>query len=150
MLVELILKQSIRTRILVSCLILTFIGNAFFVYTTLEYYVCFVHHQPKIAGIIGPEGSEEARAVSTILSSVSPEHRLAQLGFSTTAAELSDRTLYPNFFRFVPDDEIQIEVCNTAGKFIRCGTLVQKHKGLMSLISVLDNHVVNILKGLSL
>ena len=63
-----------------------------------------------MAGIIGPENSDAARAVSTILSSVAPDDRLVQLGFSTTAVELSDRTLYPNFIRVIPNDEIQIEV----------------------------------------
>lgn len=61
-------------------------------------------------GLIGPEFSEESKAVSTILSSVSGAEMLLQIGFSSTAVELSDREQYPNFVRVIPNDETQIDV----------------------------------------
>ncbi|KAH3752843.1 hypothetical protein DPMN_187469 [Dreissena polymorpha] len=63
-----------------------------------------------IAGVVGPELSTEARILSPILGSVAPEDRLLQLGFSTSAADLGDKKLYPNFARVIPSDNVQIEV----------------------------------------
>ncbi|XP_060604760.1 uncharacterized protein LOC132757490 isoform X2 [Ruditapes philippinarum] len=63
-----------------------------------------------ILGVIGPEFSSEAEAISPILSSVTKESRLVQVGFSTTAARLGDTEKYPNFVRVVPNDDVQVEV----------------------------------------
>ncbi|XP_052237846.1 uncharacterized protein LOC127849167 [Dreissena polymorpha] len=63
-----------------------------------------------IAGVVGPELSTEARVLSPILGSVAPEDRLLQLGFSTSAADLGDKKLYPNFARVIPSDNVQVEV----------------------------------------
>jgi hypothetical protein len=63
-----------------------------------------------IKEVIGPEFSSEAEAISPILSSVSKEKGLVQVGFSTTAARLGDARKYPNFVRVVPNDDVQVEV----------------------------------------
>ena len=63
-------------------------------------------------GVVGPEFSSEAEAISPILSSVHKERRLVQVGFSTTAARLGDNQKYPNFVRVVPNDNVQVEVCH--------------------------------------
>ena len=48
--------------------------------------------------------------VSKVLSSMSSKYRLPQIGFSTTSASLGSHALYPNFFRTVPSDDVQIKV----------------------------------------
>lgn len=59
--------------------------------------------------IIGPENSREAHVVSSLLSSI-PEHiRPLQVGFSTTAQSLSNRRIYSNYFRVIPNDDIQVK-----------------------------------------
>ncbi|XP_052234528.1 uncharacterized protein LOC127847040 isoform X3 [Dreissena polymorpha] len=63
-----------------------------------------------IAGVVGPELSTEARVLSSILGSIAPERRLLQLGFSSSAVDLGDQTLYPNYARVIPSDSVQIEV----------------------------------------
>ncbi|KAK3607958.1 hypothetical protein CHS0354_006557 [Potamilus streckersoni] len=63
-----------------------------------------------IIGIIGPEYSSEAEVVSTITGTSKPIDRILQVGFSTTSATLSDSSKYPNFFRVVPDDSLQVQV----------------------------------------
>ncbi|KAL5010700.1 hypothetical protein ScPMuIL_013005 [Solemya velum] len=60
--------------------------------------------------VIGPEWSSEAAVVSKMLGSMSPFSRLPQIGYSTTASSLANRDLYPNFFRVVPPDDVQIKV----------------------------------------
>ncbi|KAL4223695.1 hypothetical protein ACF0H5_017163 [Mactra antiquata] len=63
-----------------------------------------------IIGILGPQFSSEAEVISPILSSVSEDNMIAQVGFSTTAARLLEQPEeYPNFVRVVPNDKIQIE-----------------------------------------
>lgn len=61
-------------------------------------------------GVIGPTYSSEAEVVSKVLSSMPSKYRLPQIGFSTTAASLGSHDLYPNFFRTVPSDDVQIKV----------------------------------------
>ena len=70
-----------------------------------------------ITGVIGPEYSSEAVAVSrvlTLLSAVNGDDRLPQVGFSATAASLRDKEEYPNFISVVPDDGVQTEVSRLA------------------------------------
>ncbi|KAH3886582.1 hypothetical protein DPMN_010593 [Dreissena polymorpha] len=62
------------------------------------------------SGVVGPELSTEARVLSPILGSVAPEDRLLQLGFSSSAADLGNQKLYPNFLRVIPSDSVQTEV----------------------------------------
>ena len=80
----------------------------------------FYHYQLLFLfeGVVGPEFSSEAEAISPILSSVHKERRLVQVGFSTTAARLGDNQKYPNFVRVVPNDNVQVEVCHFI--FIQC------------------------------
>jgi len=61
-------------------------------------------------GVIGPEWSSEAEAVSPVLTSGPPETRLLQIGFSTTSLSLSDQRRFPNFVRVLPTDDVQIQV----------------------------------------
>ncbi|XP_053382572.1 uncharacterized protein LOC128549591 [Mercenaria mercenaria] len=63
-----------------------------------------------IIGVLGPETSSEAETVSNILGSVPQRQQLLQVGFSTTAVELSNDKGYPNFVRVVPNDDIQSEM----------------------------------------
>ena len=51
-----------------------------------------------------------------LLSSQRPTDRLVQIGFSTTAASLSNTNRYLNFNRVVPSDDVQIEVDNCTFK----------------------------------
>jgi len=55
-----------------------------------------------------------------LLSSQRPTDRLVQIGFSTTAASLSNTNLYLNFNRVVPSDDVQIEVDNCTYKTTQC------------------------------
>ena len=67
-------------------------------------------------GLIGPEHSSEAGNTSLLLRLQRPTDRLVQIGFSTTAASLSNTNLYLNFNRVVPSDDVQIEVDNCTFK----------------------------------
>ena len=62
------------------------------------------------SGVIGPEKSSEAEAISCILGGVPESKRLLQIGFSATAAKLGNRKEYNNFARVIPNDNIQFEV----------------------------------------
>lgn len=59
-------------------------------------------------GVLGPSFSSEAQVVSSILGSQSPSDRFLQIGFSSTSTVLNDRAKYPNFYRVIPEDSIQI------------------------------------------
>lgn len=63
-----------------------------------------------IIGVIGPEFSSEAEVISPILGGVHKDKQLVQVGFSTTASELSDHEKYPNFVRVIPRDELQVDM----------------------------------------
>ncbi|XP_062581190.1 uncharacterized protein LOC134242999 [Saccostrea cucullata] len=65
-----------------------------------------------IKAVIGPAFSSESEVVSRMLSTVPDEYQLLQMSYASTAAFLTDVTnakLYPNFFRTIPSDQIQIE-----------------------------------------
>ncbi|XP_061186728.1 uncharacterized protein LOC133194835 [Saccostrea echinata] len=65
-----------------------------------------------IKAVIGPAFSSESEVVSRMLSSVPDEYQLLQMSYASTAAFLTDvekTNLYPNFFRTIPSDQIQIE-----------------------------------------
>ncbi|KAL3885019.1 hypothetical protein ACJMK2_025118 [Sinanodonta woodiana] len=63
-----------------------------------------------IIGVIGPELNSEAEVVSYGISSLHPDDRLLQIGFSTTAGDLGDSRLYPNFHRVIPNDRTGVKV----------------------------------------
>ncbi|XP_045209918.2 uncharacterized protein LOC123561535 [Mercenaria mercenaria] len=62
-----------------------------------------------IVGVIGPMFSSEAQVVSSILGSQLPSDRFLQIGFSSTSTVLNDRTKYPNYYRVIPGDSIQVD-----------------------------------------
>ena len=62
-------------------------------------------------GFIGPEYSSEVEAILPILGAVDDELKLPLVGFSTTAENLRNAgNQFPNFFRVVPSDQLQVEV----------------------------------------
>ncbi|KAK3592356.1 hypothetical protein CHS0354_000974 [Potamilus streckersoni] len=63
-----------------------------------------------IVGVIGPELSSEAEVVSFGISSLHSDDQLIQVGFSTTAVVLGDKSLYRNFYRVIPNDTIEVKV----------------------------------------
>ncbi|KAL5010376.1 hypothetical protein ScPMuIL_012681 [Solemya velum] len=65
--------------------------------------------EARYVGLIGPESSSEATVVGKLLGSMGPSNRLLQIGYSTTALSLSDKSRYPHFFRVVPPDKWQIQ-----------------------------------------
>lgn len=67
-------------------------------------------NQVQITGLLGPSRTEEAKAISRLLGSLPPNKRLLQISGSATGSELSDKTLYPNFFRVIPSDSTQVKV----------------------------------------
>ncbi|KAL4221471.1 hypothetical protein ACF0H5_019729 [Mactra antiquata] len=67
----------------------------------------------KIIAIIGPDYSSETESISRLLSSLPQEYRLLQVGFSSTSTSLRDRTLYNNFFRTIPADEVQVKTMSS-------------------------------------
>ena len=62
-------------------------------------------------GILGPDRTSDAMAVSRLISSLPNEKRLLQFSGSATGKQLSDGTVFPNFFRVTPPDDTQVEVC---------------------------------------
>ncbi|XP_076467892.1 uncharacterized protein LOC143298804 isoform X2 [Babylonia areolata] len=66
--------------------------------------------QTVLFGVIGPDRSAEAAAVSRLIGSLPTNQRLLQISGSATAKDLSDKELYGNFFRVIPSDETQIQV----------------------------------------
>ncbi|KAK7473848.1 hypothetical protein BaRGS_00034899, partial [Batillaria attramentaria] len=63
-----------------------------------------------LLGILGPERTNEAIVVSRMIGSMPEDKRLLQISSSATGEALSDRTLYPNFFRVIPPDTTQVKV----------------------------------------
>lgn len=82
------------------------------------------YQSPPVIGIIGPEHSSEAGSISILLSSQRPTDRLIQIGYSTTASSLSNTNIYPNFYRVVPNDKIQVEVMVTLLKKLEWNYIV--------------------------
>ncbi|VDI52091.1 metabotropic glutamate receptor 6/7/8 [Mytilus galloprovincialis] len=66
--------------------------------------------EPPLVSLIGPGYSSEVQKTSNLLSSQRADDRLLQIGFSSTAASLSNTNIYSNFFRVVASDAVQIEV----------------------------------------
>ncbi|CAG2257543.1 unnamed protein product [Mytilus edulis] len=66
--------------------------------------------EPPLVSLIGPGYSSEVQKTSNLLSSQRADDRLLQIGFSSTAASLSNTNIYNNFFRVVASDAVQIEV----------------------------------------
>ena len=48
--------------------------------------------------------------VASVYSSRAEKNRLIQISYSATATILGDKTLYPTFYRVIPDDYHQIKV----------------------------------------
>lgn len=63
-----------------------------------------------VVGCISPDSSSETEVMSRLLSSLPEEYRLLQLGVSSTAAVLSNKDIYRNFFRIIPTDDTQAKV----------------------------------------
>ncbi|KAL3892173.1 hypothetical protein ACJMK2_004407 [Sinanodonta woodiana] len=63
-----------------------------------------------IVGVIGPERNSEAEVVSSAISSLEPDDQILQIGFSTKAAVLGNKTQFPNFYRVIPNDNIEVKV----------------------------------------
>ncbi|CAC5371827.1 GRM4 [Mytilus coruscus] len=66
--------------------------------------------EPPLVALIGPGYSSEVQKTSYLLSSQRADDKLLQIGFSSTAASLSNTNIYSNFFRVVASDAVQIEV----------------------------------------
>nr|KAG5689718.1 hypothetical protein BaRGS_006399 [Batillaria attramentaria] len=63
-----------------------------------------------LLGLLGPSTTNEAIVVSRMIGSMPEDKRLLQISGSATGEALSDRTLYPNFFRVIPPDSTQVDV----------------------------------------
>ncbi|KAK7473847.1 hypothetical protein BaRGS_00034898, partial [Batillaria attramentaria] len=63
-----------------------------------------------LLGVLGPDTTETAIAVSKTLGSMPRDQRLLQISGTATGEALSDKTLYPNFFRVIPPDSTQVKV----------------------------------------
>ncbi|KAL4228423.1 hypothetical protein ACF0H5_011470 [Mactra antiquata] len=62
-----------------------------------------------IVGVIGPELSSESTAASSVFSAQPSLDRFIQISYSSTSTELNNRDDYPNCYRVIPDDNVQIE-----------------------------------------
>ncbi|XP_072357707.1 taste receptor type 1 member 1-like [Scyliorhinus torazame] len=62
-------------------------------------------YQPLVTAVIGPLTSDAAIITANILSLFD----IPQISFGASSEELSDKKLYPNFLRTIPNDESQIE-----------------------------------------
>ncbi|KAL8586195.1 hypothetical protein ACOMHN_021462 [Nucella lapillus] len=81
------------------------------VFGLMDRYVTNTSNSPTpLAGIIGPSQSERAVAVSELISSLPENQRVPQVSCSATGRALSNKTVYPNFFRVIPPDDAQIQV----------------------------------------
>ncbi|KAK7473860.1 hypothetical protein BaRGS_00034911, partial [Batillaria attramentaria] len=63
-----------------------------------------------LLGLLGPSTTNEAIVVSRMIGSMPEDKRLLQISGSATGEALSDRTLYPSFFRVIPPDSTQVDV----------------------------------------
>ncbi|KAK7500603.1 hypothetical protein BaRGS_00008178, partial [Batillaria attramentaria] len=63
-----------------------------------------------LLAVLGPSRTAEATVVSRFLGSLPAHQRLLQISGASTGKELSDKTLYPNFFRVIPPDTVQVQV----------------------------------------
>ncbi|KAK7473400.1 hypothetical protein BaRGS_00035373, partial [Batillaria attramentaria] len=69
-----------------------------------------VGQDSELFGIIGASRTADAMAVSRLIGSLPASQRVLQISGSVTGKQLSDRELYPNFFRVIPPDDIQVQV----------------------------------------
>ncbi len=72
----------------------------------------------RISGVIGSDLSSETEAVSRLLGSLPAEFRLLQLSYAATSVSLRDKDRFPNFFRTIPPDDIQVEVLSIRNTYI--------------------------------
>ena len=94
--------------VLARCLI---IWTALYEFTEKEEETAPCERIPSLVlGMIGPDRTSDALVVSRFISSLPANQRLVQISGSATGKQLSDKTLYPNFFRVIPPDDTQVEV----------------------------------------
>ena len=62
------------------------------------------------SGIVGPDRTAEAVAVSDLIGSLLANQRVVEISGAATGKQLSNKTSFPNFFRVIPSDDIQMQV----------------------------------------
>ncbi|XP_062589468.1 taste receptor type 1 member 1-like [Saccostrea cucullata] len=79
-------------------------------YRAMEIATAIKEKSQNILGIIGATRSSESESVATILSRLPVTISPPMTSYSSTCVSLSDKTRFPNFFRTIYSDHIQIEV----------------------------------------
>ncbi|XP_053137339.1 taste receptor type 1 member 1-like [Hemicordylus capensis] len=68
----------------------------------------YTSYKPRVVAVVGPADSDVTVVVAQILNFLSiPEVRM--ISFASSSANLSDRQIYPSFFRTVPSDKTQAQ-----------------------------------------
>lgn len=62
-------------------------------------------------GVIGAERSSDSEAMSAIFSRLPEPLRPPMVSYSSTSVSLSNKQAFPNFFRTIYSDGIQVKVC---------------------------------------
>nr|KAG5689964.1 hypothetical protein BaRGS_033645 [Batillaria attramentaria] len=89
-------------------------------------------------GILGPPSTAEAMAVSRFIGSLPADQEVFQISGSATGAALSNKRLYPNFFRVIPSDSTQIQVKR---KHVRGMVIIGGHGTTQELIRRMNAEV---------
>ncbi|XP_061174752.1 uncharacterized protein LOC133183871 [Saccostrea echinata] len=79
-------------------------------YRAIEISTAIKKKSQNILGIIGARRSSESESVATILARLPDTISPPMMSYSSTSVSLSDKTRFPNFFRTIYSDHIQIEV----------------------------------------
>nr|XP_029132241.1 taste receptor type 1 member 3 [Labrus bergylta] len=66
----------------------------------------YTDYETSISAVIGPYSSEMASTIGKLLGFF----LMPQISFGATSDKLSNKLLYPSFFRTVPSDKLQVEV----------------------------------------
>ncbi|XP_061174715.1 uncharacterized protein LOC133183825 [Saccostrea echinata] len=82
-------------------------------YRAVEISTAVKEKSENIIGIIGAERSSDSESISTILARLPRSIAPPMISYSSTSVSLSDKLRFPNFFRTIYSDQIQVEVITT-------------------------------------
>ncbi|XP_062584976.1 uncharacterized protein LOC134246612, partial [Saccostrea cucullata] len=82
-------------------------------YRAVEISTAIKEKSENIIGIVGAERSSDSESMSTVLARLPRSIAPPMISYSSTSVSLSDKSTFPNFFRTIYSDKIQVEVITT-------------------------------------
>ncbi|XP_062599862.1 metabotropic glutamate receptor-like, partial [Saccostrea cucullata] len=82
-------------------------------YRAVEISTAIKEKSENIMGIVGAERSSDSESMSTVLARLPRSIAPPMISYSSTSVSLSDKSTFPNFFRTIYSDKIQVKVIIT-------------------------------------